>query len=81
LEASFIFCFSILILFHLLAGLMRLFLAFPEILGFWRQADRNRYKQDRLPYICHGHRIYYRRKDVYAYEEKLEKEKNGNARI
>nr|QIM10493.1 hypothetical protein PlAlph_3850 [uncultured Alphaproteobacteria bacterium] len=53
----------------------------PEILGFWRQADRNRYKQDLLPYICHGHRIYYRRKDVYAYEEKLEKEKNGNARI
>lgn len=69
------FCFSILILFHLLAGPMRLFLAFPEILGFWRQVDRNRYRQDRIPYIRRCHRIYYRREDVYAYKEKLEKKK------
>jgi hypothetical protein len=80
LAASFIFCFSILILFHLLAGPMHLFLAFPEILGFWRQVDRNRYRQDRIPYIRRCHRIYYRREDVYAYKEKLEKKKNGNAR-
>lgn len=54
---------------------------YPAMLGYWRQADRNRYKQDRIPYICRSHRIYYRRKDVYAYKEKLEKEKNGIARI
>lgn len=54
---------------------------YPEMLGFWRQVDRNRYRQDRIPYIRRGHRIYYRREDVYAYKEKLEKKKNGNARI
>ena len=54
---------------------------YPAKLSLWRKIDRNRYQQDRIPYIRRGYWIFYRRKDVYAYKEKMDKEKNGNARI